>query len=56
MFGCVAVFGGRCYPGTATAVEDCRMIGFTKGVMQHLMERHPRLAINTMGSSGSRSR
>ena len=52
MFGCVAVFGGHRYPGTATAVEDCRMIGFTKGAMQHLMERHPRLAINTMGTIG----
>jgi CRP/FNR family transcriptional regulator, nitrogen oxide reductase regulator len=54
MFGCVAVFGGRCYPGTATAVEECRMIGFTKATMQHLMERHPRLAINTMGTIGGR--
>ena len=54
MFGCVAVFGGQRYPGTATAVEDCRMIGFTKATMQHLMERHPRLAINTMGTIGGR--
>jgi CRP-like cAMP-binding protein len=30
------------------------MIGFTKGAMQHLMERHPRLAINTMGTIGGR--
>lgn len=54
MFGCVAVFGGRHYPGTATAVEDCRMIGFTKGAMEHLMERHPRLAMNTLGTVGGR--
>jgi CRP/FNR family transcriptional regulator, nitrogen oxide reductase regulator len=54
MFGCVAVFGGRHYPGTATAVENCRMIGFTKGAMQHLMERHPRLAMNTLGTVGVR--
>jgi CRP/FNR family transcriptional regulator, nitrogen oxide reductase regulator len=54
MFGCVAVFGGRHYPGTATAVEDCRMIGFTKGAMQHLMERYPRLALNTLGTVGGR--
>jgi CRP-like cAMP-binding protein len=54
MFGCVAVFGGQRYPGTATAVEECRMLGFTKGAMEHLMERHPRLAMNTMGTIGGR--
>ena len=54
MFGCVAVFGGRHYPGTAMAVEDCCMIGFTKGAMQHLMERYPRLALNTLGTLGGR--
>lgn len=54
MFGCVAVFGGQRYPGTATAVEDTRMLGWTKGATQHLMERHPRIAINTLGTVGSR--
>ena len=54
MFGCVAVFGGRRYPGTATAVEDTRMLGWTKGATQHLMERHPRLAMNTLGTVGGR--
>ena len=54
MFGCVAVFGGRRYPGTATAVEDTRMLGWTKGATQHLMERHPRIAINTLGTVGGR--
>lgn len=54
MFGCVAVFGGSLYPGTATAVQDTRMLGWTKGATQHLMERHPRLAINTLGTIGSR--
>jgi CRP-like cAMP-binding protein len=54
MFGCVAVFGGRRYPGTATAVEDSRLLGWTKGATQRLMERHPRLAINTLGTVGGR--
>jgi CRP/FNR family transcriptional regulator, nitrogen oxide reductase regulator len=54
MFGCVAVFGGRRYPGTATAVEDSRLLGWTKGATQQLMERHPRLAINTLGTIGGR--
>ncbi len=54
MFGCVAVFGGRRYPGTATAVENSRLIGWTKGATQHLMERHPRIAINTLGTVGGR--
>lgn len=54
MFGCVAVFGGKRYPGTATAVEDSRLLGWTKGATQHLMERHPRLAINALGTVGGR--
>lgn len=54
MFGCVAVFGGRGYPGTATAVEDSRMLGWTRGAVEHLMERHPRLAVNVLGTVGGR--
>lgn len=54
MFGCVAVFGGRGYPGTAAAVEDSRMLGWTRGAVEYLMERHPRLAMNVLGTVGGR--
>jgi CRP/FNR family transcriptional regulator, nitrogen oxide reductase regulator len=54
MFGCVAVFEQRCYPGTATAVEPARVLGWTQGATRHLMERHGRLAINALGSVGGR--
>jgi CRP/FNR family transcriptional regulator, nitrogen oxide reductase regulator len=54
MFGCVAVCGGLRYPGTATAVEDGRLIGWTQGATRHLMERHPRLAMNALGTVGGR--
>ena len=54
MFGCVAAFGGGRYPGTATAVEDGRLIGWTQGAARHLMERHPRFAMNALGTVGGR--
>ncbi len=54
MFGCVAVCGGLRYPGTATAVEDGRLIGWTQGATRHLMERHPQLAMNALGTVGGR--
>jgi CRP/FNR family transcriptional regulator, nitrogen oxide reductase regulator len=54
IFGCVAVFGGARYPGTATAVADSRMIGWTRGATQLLMERHPQIAMQALGTVGGR--
>lgn len=54
LFGCVAAFGGGRYPGTATVVEDGRVIGWTQGAARHLMERHPRFAMNALGTIGGR--
>ena len=54
MLGCVAVCGGGHYPGTATAVSDSLLIGWTKGVIQYLMERYPKIATNALATVGGR--
>jgi CRP-like cAMP-binding protein len=54
MFGCAAAFGGGRYPGTATAVEDGRVMGWTQTATRHLMERHPIFAMNALGTIGGR--
>ncbi len=54
MFGCVAVCGGLTYPGTATAVEGTTIVGWGKATTQDMMERFPRLAMNALGTLGSR--
>ena len=54
MLGCVAVCGGTGYPGTATAVEDCVLVGWTSKIFSELMLRHPKLAVSALGAVGRR--
>lgn len=54
MFGCVAVMGTSRYPGTATAIEDSLAIGWDSGTMSGLIERHPAIAMNALGTVGHR--
>lgn len=54
MFGCVAVSGGTVYPGTATAVVDSLAIGWHRDMTERLMDRHPRIARNALGTVGDR--
>lgn len=54
MFGCVAVAGGTSYPGTATAISDSFAIGWSQATTQNLMRRHPQIALNALGTVGSR--
>lgn len=54
MLGCVAVCGGAGYPGTATAVEDCILVGWTSKAFSGLMLRHPQLALSALGAVGRR--
>jgi len=46
--GIVAALGDVPYPVSAEAVEDCVALVWTGGKMVHLMERHPRVAVNTL--------
>ena len=55
MFGCVAAFGGGRYPGTATAVEDGRVIGWTRIAARHPMARHPRAVSRSTSRSPVRT-
>jgi CRP-like cAMP-binding protein len=52
MMGCVAAWGGGNYPGTATAQEDTSVIGWSGTVLGRLVERHPAIARNLLGSVG----
>src|SRR5512138_393406 len=54
MFGCVAVLGPRRYPGTAVALTDSEAIGWTARMTADLMERHPKIALNALGTIGGR--
>ena len=47
-FGGVAAFGGATYPISAEAVTDSAAFEWAGDVMAHLMERHPRLALNAL--------
>ena len=52
MMGCVAAWGGGNYPGTATAQEDSSVIGWSGAVLGRLVERHPAIARNLLGTVG----
>jgi CRP-like cAMP-binding protein len=52
MMGCVAAWGGGNYPGTATAQEDTAVIGWPSAVLGRLVERHPAIARNLLGTVG----
>ncbi len=48
MFGCVPVYGGKEYPATATALVRCAALGWDRPATDHLMEQHPRIAVNAL--------
>ncbi len=52
LFGCVPLFGGDVYPGTATAVADCTALSWDRLTSTRLMERYPRVAINALKHLG----
>ncbi|MBX6323544.1 MAG: Crp/Fnr family transcriptional regulator, partial [Rhodospirillaceae bacterium] len=54
MFGCVVVSGGQRYPGTATATVDSVAVGWPQATTRELMRRHPQIALNALGTVGSR--
>ena len=54
MFGCIAVFVGGDYPGTATAVTDSQMLAWDGRKMGMLMERYPGIAVNALAIVGKR--
>jgi CRP-like cAMP-binding protein len=47
-FGGVALFGHRTYPVSAQAAADAQAIGWSGRLIASLMQRHPRLAMNTI--------
>lgn len=44
--GIIAALGNFNYPLTAEAVEDCDLLVWNRELMNHLMEKYPKLAIN----------
>lgn len=48
MFGGIAFLCDKVYPASAQAVSDCTAVSWNGETMASLMERHPRLALNTM--------
>ena len=48
MFGCVSLYGHEDYPASATAATRCEALAWDCQATQRLMERYPRLAINTL--------
>ncbi|GIK17392.1 MAG: transcriptional regulator [Planctomycetota bacterium] len=48
LFGCVPLFGGDAYPGTATAVTHCTSLSWDRSTTARLMERYPRVAVNAL--------
>lgn len=55
-FGLVAVAGGRTYPATAEAAEDCRVWLLRREAMERLMASYPTLATAVLREVGSRLR
>lgn len=54
MMGCVAVCGGTGYPGTAAAIEDCRLLAWSRATIDRLMDDHPRIAKNALATIAGR--
>lgn len=52
LFGCVPLFGGDLYPGTATAVANCASLSWDRATTDRLMQRYPRMAINALHLMG----
>jgi CRP/FNR family transcriptional regulator, nitrogen oxide reductase regulator len=54
MFGCVAVSGQPCYPGTASAVTDSVAVAWDARTAGELIERHPKFGARVMRVMGGR--
>ncbi len=54
MFGGVAFIGQRLYPISVEAVQDCTAAAWDGEMMAHLMQRHPRIALNAMEHMSNR--
>ncbi len=48
LFGCVSIFGGGTYPGTAVAVTNCSALSLDRPATDRLMQRYPRVAIDAL--------
>lgn len=48
LFGCVPLFGGEAYPGTATVVANCTALSWDRLTTMGLMERYPPIATNAL--------
>lgn len=48
VFGCVPLFGGSKYPGTATAANSCFCWKWDSKTLYKLMETFPKIAINAL--------
>lgn len=53
-FGCVALMGGKRYPGSAVAVEESTVLSWTLADAHHLIQRHPVIASNALAGFGDR--
>jgi len=54
LFGIAVAMGLRCYPATASAVEDSICLVWPSSSWPRLLEEHPCLAVCTLQSVGSR--
>jgi CRP-like cAMP-binding protein len=54
MLAVAAMFAGMGYPGNAMAVQDCTLLGWDKPAITRLMERYPKIALNTLEVVGKR--
>jgi CRP-like cAMP-binding protein len=53
-FGVATAIGLQHYPATATAVDDSVVLAWPSGAWPRIVERHPKLAANTLQMVGSR--
>jgi CRP-like cAMP-binding protein len=54
--GYATLSGGGTHPGTATAVDDTHVIGWTAAAVRKLLSDHPAIAANALAVIGSRYR
>lgn len=52
LLGCAAVFGGGSHPASATTLEACDILSWTREHMLDLMNAYPRLALNALAIIG----
>jgi CRP-like cAMP-binding protein len=53
-FGVATALGLKHYPATATAVDDSVVLAWPSAAWPRLVERHPKLAVNTLQTVGNR--